>query len=63
MEDILFITTYIDMSIEFDRIRLGVCPQGIATSKFITYYNNHDTDSLAYALQECVNWVKENKQY
>ena len=60
MDDILFITSHIDMSIEYNRIRLGVCPHGIASSKFITYYHKHNNDSLTYALQECVEWVKEN---
>lgn len=62
-QQISFITTYTDLSIEQNRIRIGVCPLGIKPSDFITYYDNAVENTLQNALEECINYLKANNKY
>ena len=62
-QQILTITKYIDLSIEFNRIRIGVDPSGIKPSQFITYYEPNNTTALQTALAECINYLKNNNPY
>lgn len=63
LKQLTTITKYIDISIEFNRIRLGVDPSGIKPSKFITYFNPIDPDNLSKALDECIAYLKLNNPY
>ena len=62
-QQILTITKYIDLSIEFNRIRIGVDPNGIKPSQFITYYEPNNTTALQTALAECINYLANNNPY
>ena len=62
-QQILTITKYIDLSIEFNRIRIGVDPNGIKPSQFITYYELNCSDSLQNALAECITYLTNNNKY
>lgn len=62
-QQIEFIVTYTNLSIEFNRVRIGVCPSGIKPSDFITYYDNAVENTLQKALEECIDYLKANNKY
>ena len=63
LQQITFITTYTDLSIEMGRVKIGVCPSGVKPSKFITYNNSTTEDGLKNALDECISYLKANNEY
>ena len=63
LQQITFITTYTDLSIENNRVRIGVCPYGVEPSDFIAYYNSTTEDGLKNALDECIYYLKANNEY
>lgn len=63
LQQLATITKYIDIQIEFNRIRLGVDPSGIKPSKFITYFDPSDPTKLTEALDECLLYLKNNNPY
>ena len=62
-QQIEFIVTYTNLSIESNRVRIGVCPSGIKPSDFITYYDNAVENTLQIALDECIAYLKANNKY
>lgn len=62
-KQILTITKYTDLVIEANRVRIGVDPNGIKPSQFITYYKLNCSDSLQNALEECITYLANNNKY
>lgn len=62
-QQIEFIVIYTNLSIELNRVRIGVCPSGIKPSDFITYYDSETESSLQIALDECITYLKANNKY
>lgn len=62
-QQIEFIVLYTNLSIELNRVRIGVCPSGIKPSDFITYYDNTVENTLQNALEECIDYLKANNKY
>ena len=63
LQQISFITTYTDLSIESGRVRIGVCPLGLKPSDFIAYYNPNTEHNFKEALDECISYLKANNKY
>ena len=63
LQQISFITTYTDLSIESGRVRIGVCPSGIKPSDLIAYYYPNTEHDLKEALDECIYYLKANNEY
>lgn len=63
LKQITTITKYLDIHIEFNRIRLGVDPSGIKPSKFIIYFDPSDPNNLTKALDDCILYLKLNHPY
>ena len=62
-QQILTRVKYIDLNIESNRIRIGVDPSGIKTSKFITYYEPNNITTLQNALAECISYLANHNPY
>lgn len=63
LQQITFITTYTDLSIENNRVRIGVCPYGVEPSDLIAYYYPNTEHDLKEALDECIYYLKANNEY
>ena len=62
LQQITYITTYTNLSIEYNRVRIGVCPSGIKPSDLIVQYNSTTEDGLKNALDECISYLKANNK-
>ena len=62
LQQITYITDYTNLSIENNRVRIGVCPSGIKPSDLILYYNSTTEDGLKNALDECISYLKANNK-
>ena len=62
-QQIEFIVTYTNLSIESNRVRIGVCPSGIKPSDLIAYYYPNTEHDLKEALDECIYYIKDNNKY
>ena len=62
LQQITYITDYTNLSIENNRVRIGVCPSGVKPSKFISYYTPTTEDGLKNALDECISYLKANNK-